>query len=147
MLPADDSARRFYEDLVERFGSDDVVLVALRSSELFSPDGLATVVRTTRALAQTASVHHVDGLATALRLRPVDGDVEILGYLETLPGTLRAARGLRAELLADPLRAGTFVSYDGTATAILVTFQRIPEDQFLAQSLDLRLRCAEEPSR
>ncbi len=139
MLPADDSARRFYEELVERFGSDDVVLVALRSNELFSPDGLATVVRATRALEQAPGVHHVDGLANALRLRPVDDDVDISGYLETLPTTLHEAQRLRAELLADPLRAGTFVSHDGTATAILVTFQRIPEDQFLAQSLDLRV--------
>lgn len=139
MLPADDSARRFYDELIERFGSDDVVLVALRSSELFSPDGLATVVRTTRALEQAPGVQHVDGLATALRLRPVDDDVEISGYLETLPRNLREAERLRAELLTDPLRAGTFVSHDGTATAILVTFEQMPEDRFLARSLDLRL--------
>jgi len=79
MLPADDSARRFYDELIERFGSDDVVLVALQSSELFSPDGLATVVRATRALERAPGVQHVDGLATALRLRPVDDDVEISG--------------------------------------------------------------------
>ena len=57
MLPAEDPARRFYEELLERFGSDDVVLVALVSDTLFTPEGLATVARTHRALAR------IDGVA------------------------------------------------------------------------------------
>ena len=38
MLPSEASARRFYEELLERFGSDDVVLVVLRSPDLFTPE-------------------------------------------------------------------------------------------------------------
>jgi uncharacterized protein len=139
MLPAEDSARRFYEELIGRFGSDDVVFVVLRSPELFSPAGLETLVRVTRALEAAPGVHHVDGLANALRLRPVEDDIEISGFLETLPTTASEAAQLRADVLADPLRAGSFVSHDGTATGMLVTFERIPEDQFLAQNLDLGL--------
>jgi predicted RND superfamily exporter protein len=139
MLPEDDSARLFYEDLVERFGSDDVVFVVLRSADLFTPAGLETLVRVTRALEAAPGVHHVEGLANALRLRAVDDDLEISGFLETLPETQAEADRLRADVLADPLRAGSFVSRDGSATGVLVTFQRIPEDQFLAQNLDLGL--------
>lgn len=137
MLPADDPARRFYEELLERFGSDDVVLLSLRSESLFTPEGLATLMRVTRAVERAEGVHHVEGLANAVRMRPVDGDLEISEFLESLPDTQQEADRLREDALADPLRAGTFVSSDGTATGIIVTFERMPEDIFLSRSLDL----------
>lgn len=140
MLPADDPARRFYEELLERFGSDDVVMIALRGDELFTPEGLATLVRVTRAVEAAEGVHHVDGLANAVRMRPIDNDVEISGFLDDLPRTQVEADQLRDDVLSDPLRAGTFVSEDGTATGILVTFGRMPEAVFLAKSLDLQVR-------
>lgn len=139
MLPADDPARRFYEELLERFGSDDVVFVVMRSSELFTPEGLAALVRVTSALESAPGVHHVEGLGNALRLRPADHDIEISGYLETLPRTHAAAAALRTDVLADPLRAGSFVSREGEASGIVVTFERIPEDEFLVRGLDLGL--------
>ncbi|MBW2497154.1 MAG: MMPL family transporter [Deltaproteobacteria bacterium] len=136
MLPADDPSRRFYEELLQRFGSDDVVVVVLRSPELFTPVGLGRLSDATSALAGLDGVHHVEGLANALRIRPFEGDVEIAGFLEAMPSTRAEAEALQDDVLADPLRAGTFVSQDGQASAILVTFERMPEDEFLARGLD-----------
>ena len=70
MLPESDPARLFYEDLLERFGSDEVVVVAFLSDTLFSVDGLATLKSATAELARAEGVHRVEGLATAVRLRP-----------------------------------------------------------------------------
>jgi len=137
MLPEDDDARRFYEELLDRFGSDDVVVVALRSPALFSPAGLEALARATRAIEDIDGVHHVDGLANALRIRPFEGDVEIAGYLEPMPASQAEADRLRAALWADPLRAGSFVSRDAAASAILVTFERLSEEELLARGLDL----------
>lgn len=139
MLPADDPARQFYEELLVRFGSDDVVVLALTSDSLFSPAGLETLTRVTHAVERAEGVHHVDGLANAVRLRPIDGDLEISGFLEEMPETQPEADRLKSDVLADPLRAGTFVSADGLSTGIIVTFDRMPEDIFLAKSLDLAL--------
>lgn len=151
MLPADDPARRFYDELLERFGSDDQVVLALESDDLFTPEGLATVVRTSEALARLDGVQRVESLATAIRLRPLllggegegegegDRDLEIEGVLERPVTTRAEAERLRADLLADPLRAGSLVSRDGRATAILLTFERMPEDVFLARGLDLEV--------
>jgi len=148
MLPASDPARLFYEELLERFGSDDVVVIALVSDRLFTPAGLQTVQRATAALAGADHVHHVEGLATALRIRPVDGDVEIAGFLEEPVETLEDAERLREELVGDPLRAGSLVSSDGRATAILVTFEPMAERRFLDESIDLRtLEVAREAVR
>lgn len=139
MLPEDDPARLFYEELLERFGSDDVVFLSLRSERLFTPEGLESVERVTRAVERVEGVHHVEGLANAIRMRPIEDDIEIAGYLERLPRSQAEADQLREELLADPLRAGTFVSSGGEATGLLVTFERMPEDVFLQRALDLEV--------
>ena len=131
MLPADDPARLFYEELLDRFGSDDVVLVALIGDDLFTKGGLAVVEEMARGLSRAEGVHHVEGLTTAVRMRPVDDDIEISGFFDDPIESQAMADALREELLSDPLRAGTFVSKDGRATAMLVTFERMPEDVFL----------------
>ncbi|HPG25349.1 MAG TPA: hypothetical protein PLW10_06930, partial [Myxococcota bacterium] len=79
MLPADDPSRRFYEELLARFGSDDRVVVSFRSDSLFTPEGVATLVRATRAVEGIPGVRSVEGLANAIRMRAIDGDVEIEG--------------------------------------------------------------------
>jgi predicted RND superfamily exporter protein len=137
MLPADDPARKFYEELLERFGSDDVVVVALISDALFTPEGLATLERTSDALERADGVQRIESLATSVRLRAIEDDVEISGFFDEPVTTAAQAHALRDELVADPLRAGSFVSADGRATAILVTFARVPEEEFLARGLDL----------
>lgn len=137
MLPADDPARRFYEELLDRFGSDDVVVIGLISDDLFTRDGLATLERTSEALSRASGVQRVESLATAVRMWPIEDDVEIAGFFDDPIESDAAARALRDELIEDPLRAGSFVSVDGRATAILVTFERVPEDEFLARGVDL----------
>lgn len=139
MLPEDDPARIFYEDLLKRFGSDDVVVVSFISDELFTVEGLEALQAATTELARAEGVHHVEGLANAVRLRPIDDDIEISGFFDEPVTTAADARGLRDELLADPLRAGSLVSKDGEASAVLVTFERMPEDEFLGRGLDLAL--------
>ena len=136
MLPEDDLGRRFYESLLERFGSDDSLVIALEDDKLFSLAGFDRVRRVTRRIEQVEGVHHVDSLATAVRLRGIDGDVEVSSFGDEQNADYPR---LREELLADPLLAGTLVSRDGRATAIVVTFERMSEERFQQQALDLRV--------
>lgn len=139
MLPDDDAERRFYESLLERFGSDDNLVVTLHGPALFSREGLERVVRLTERLEALPGVQRVDSLATALRLRPVDGDLEVTTFLEDLPSAADDLEALREDVLADPLRAGSLVSRDGQTTALRVTFEPMSEEQFLAERLDRRV--------
>jgi predicted RND superfamily exporter protein len=139
MLPDDDAERRFYETLLERFGSDDNLVVTLHGEALFSHDGLERVLRLSERLEGLPGVQRVDSLATALRLRPVDGDLEVTTFLEDLPTAAEDLEALREDLLADPLRAGSLVSRDGRTTALRVTFEPMSEEQFIAERLDRRV--------
>lgn len=139
MLPDDDAERRFYESLLQRFGSDDYLVVTLHGDALFSHEGLERVVRLTQRLESLPGVQRVESLATALRLRPVDGDLEITTFLEDLPDDAAGLQALRADVLGDGLRAGSLVSRDARTTALRVTFEPMSEEEFAAQRLDRRV--------
>ncbi len=139
MLPADDAERRFYESLRRRFGSDDTLIVTLHGDDLFTTAGLERVAALSDRLEELPGVHAVESLSTALRLRSVEGDLEIHPFLEEIPGTQPEVDALRAEVLEDSLRAGSLVSADGRTTALLVTFDEMSETEFLTRELDLRV--------
>ena len=139
MLPDDDAGRRFYQSLLERFGSDDSLVVALHGDDLFGRDNLERLIRLTQRLERFERVHHVESLATALQLRPVEGDLEIVTFLEDLPADAAGLARLRETVLADPLRGGSLVSRDGRTTALVVTFEEMSDEAFLAGRFDLEI--------
>ena len=137
MLPDDDAGRRFYQSLIDRFGSDESLVVALHGSGVFTRDGLERLIRLTERLQALDRVHHVESLATALHLRAVEGDLEIVTFLEDLPSSDEGLASLRDTILRDPLRAGSFVARDGETTALVVTFDEMSDEEFLAGRFDL----------
>lgn len=138
MLPSDDAGRRFYQSLVRRFGSDDSLIVAL-GGDLFRRPALQAIVDLTDELAALPGVHHVDSLATALHLRAVAGDLEITGFLDELPRDAAGLRALRDEVVHDPLFGGSLVAKDGRTSVLIVTFDEMSEERFLALDLDRRV--------
>ena len=69
MLPEDDAGRRYYDHVRQLFGSDETVLVALVSDDIFTASNLERIARMTRRIEALDGVHHVVSLATALNLR------------------------------------------------------------------------------
>jgi len=138
MLPDDDAGRHFYQSLLQRFGSDDSLIVAL-GGDLFRRPALEAIVALSHDLEELPGVHHVDSLATALHLRAVEGDLEITGFLDELPRDAASLRALRKQVLQDPLFGGSLVAKDGRTTALVVTFDQMSEERFLALGLDRRV--------
>ena len=138
MLPADDPARRFYEELLLRFGSDDVVVIALIGDALFTPEGLDALIRATEALADGAPRPSRGGAADGAA-HPARGgrrrDRGLLRGSGRQPGARRrAAPGARRGSASAPAASSPVT---GGRRRSLVTFERMPEDEFLARNVDL----------
>ncbi|MEE8312817.1 MAG: hypothetical protein V3R91_00740, partial [Myxococcota bacterium] len=58
LLP-DDEDKKFYDHVRLVFGSDETVVVAYHTDDLFTPEHLENVTRLTRRLAEIDGVHHV----------------------------------------------------------------------------------------
>jgi Predicted exporters of the RND superfamily len=47
LLPANDPAKRFYDQVVRRFGSDDINVIGIVAPDVFTPETLSKIKRIT----------------------------------------------------------------------------------------------------
>ena len=116
----------FYQESLDRFGGDEVLVLALEAEAPFAPEVLADVVRLTREFEALPGVRRVDSLASVpiVRVRP-DG---ILDLSPALPAVLPPAsdpearralsRRVRAAVAHDRIVPGSLVSDDGRTFAL-----------------------------
>jgi hydrophobe/amphiphile efflux-3 (HAE3) family protein len=135
MLPEDDAGRRYYDHVRQLFGSDETVLVALVSDDIFTASNLERIERMTRRIEALSGVHHVVSLATAVNLRAEGDELEVAPFLETLPSDAAARGQLRREVLENPVYAGSLVSADGSATVLSIHLRDMSERKLVASGL------------
>ncbi|MCP5039440.1 MAG: MMPL family transporter, partial [bacterium] len=140
LLPDGDERRDYLDRVSKIFGNHDSVLVALATDDVFSLESLATIKRTSDALAGIEGVHEVVSLATALNMRSLDGDIEIEPFLSSLPETVAQAERLRSDVGHNPLYAGRLVSHDSRMTSIVLYLKDVSVQQFIDEELDLRIQ-------
>jgi predicted RND superfamily exporter protein len=120
MLPRHDRAREIYDDARERFGTDESILVAVTTDDVFTPEVLARVEALTRRFEELDEVRQVTSLANSMNIRSVDGALEIDPFIDGAPRTREELAQIRQEALANPVYAGNLVTRDGRTTSLLV---------------------------
>ena len=124
LLPTAGARLARFEDVRDRFQSDDLLLVVWQGETLFTPAGLAAFKRLTRRIESLRGVAHVESLASAMHTRVHDDYTEVSAFLAEPPRTLAEARAVREAVLANPLYAGYLAAADGQAAMIAVRFER-----------------------
>lgn len=147
LLPEDDADRRFYDRVRYQFGSDDQLVVALVTDDVFTPDGLARLVRLTERIRAVDGVREVLSLASALSVSGTEDGLEIAPFFLMPPDSPEALAALRREVLGNPIYGGSLVSSDGRAAAVVVSFVDMPNREFLARGLDERIAAIAEEER
>ena len=113
LLPVRGAPLEIYERVRDRFGGDDILLVAWFDDDLFSSDVLRRFKRFSQRAQRVEGVAGVDSLANALNVRSVDGDIRVDRFLKSLPRKNTKLETLKADALASPLYRGQLVSNDG----------------------------------
>lgn len=146
MLLQDDPDRAYYQHFLERFGSDELVVVAAHARRPLAPETLEAIERLGDALGAIARpgadgepellVDEVLSLATVERItsRPhaESGESELViePWLREPPRSAGERRALLRELLADPLTRGKLVATgpgDGAEPFVThLIFARVP---------------------
>ena len=78
LLPEHNPAKQFYDRARRTFGSDEILVIALTSPDVFTRDTLARIDRMTRRISNVEAVDHVVSLTNAVDIRSVDGGLDIL---------------------------------------------------------------------
>jgi predicted RND superfamily exporter protein len=144
LLPAGGPERELYERSRRLFGTDEAIVVALGADDVFTPDVLSRVVSLTRRLEAIDGVQSVLSLATAQNVRAVGDDIDVgpiipEGEIPRAPSELER---LRRETLDNPLYAGTLVSRDSSATALVVSLERMSDRELVRRGIDPQIVAA-----
>ena len=139
LVSSDTAGRHFYEGVRQAFGSDETTIVGVFAPDVFTP---ATLAKIDRASAQLAAIKGVREVISLTTVKGVDTDEEGLRVgrlMRGLPGTPEAAAAFRQKIMASPLYVGALVSADGGATAILVVYDLLGDDQFAARRVGVQV--------
>jgi predicted RND superfamily exporter protein len=125
---ADDPGLIAYRDFQQRFGNDEIVVVAFHDSQgTLNPRVLHLVQRASRALAAVDGVAWVDSLATLPRLRASRRGLEAVPLLAAEPPTAAQADALRDAIEDAPRLASRLVSADRTTTVVLAQMETLAD--------------------
>lgn len=124
-----DPARQYYEQVKQRFGSDNLTVVLVKAEEVFTPAVLDLVRRLSDGLRGIEGASRVESLTTVKNIR---GRGDLLDTEPLVPSPLPRAPAeiarIRADALGNRVFVGNVVARDGRATAITVYADPTPSD-------------------
>src|SRR5208337_2945396 len=121
-LPKEDPAVRLFHHIGERFGENDLVLVAMEADDIFTPRAIKDIARLTDAFGGVDGVTGIISLTNVMDIRRApDGGIEIGRLVDSnaLPATDKEVEALRASVMGRERYRGAIVSEDGRATLII----------------------------
>jgi hypothetical protein len=124
VLDRRDPSWAFYEASLERFGGDEIVVVALRGARPFDPELAGFVIELSERLRVLPGVRRVDSLATVPVVHGrADGTLELDPALSADPAAPFAGDATAERVRADRIAPRSLVSDDGTVFAVNVILE------------------------
>lgn len=137
LLPRGDPAKQRYDEVVARFGADEVDIIGVIADDVLAPATLEKIrLLTTRAAA-------IPGVGSVISLTNVhDPIADVLNpplLIPTAPATAAAREALRARIKDNPLFAGNLVAADSRGAAVNVFLAADATDEENARRVDAAL--------
>ncbi|MEA3238724.1 MAG: MMPL family transporter [Candidatus Bipolaricaulota bacterium] len=135
MLPAEHPARLLYDEVDDTFGGTDVMVVVVRSGDVFSTTTLEQVIDLTEAFQGLPGVDEVISLSTAKRMQGEEGTLIVRDLMPTVPVDAEGRDDLRAYVLSNELYINNVISSDGLYAGIVVELLPDTDDSVVYTSL------------
>lgn len=119
-FPSDHPKVITYEEIEDKFGGAEYIMVAMTAPDVFAQDTLLRIKGMTQQLEAVDGVSRVRSLTNVDEIKGTDWGVEVAPLMEDIPSDPDSLKKLRARVLADDMYAGTIVSLDGEAALMIV---------------------------
>ncbi|UCC55707.1 MAG: MMPL family transporter [Gammaproteobacteria bacterium] len=139
LLSENSPAKQFYDRARNIFGSDETLVITLTSDDIFTIDTFRRIDRITQRIEAVEHVHHVISLTNALDIRSTGDDLDIAPFIDSIEDSPELASETRQRVLANPVYAGSLVSLEGDATAIIVYFSDMSDREFIKRGSHERI--------
>jgi predicted RND superfamily exporter protein len=130
-LPSDNPDIATFQAINKEFGGLDAALVGIGSPDVFSPEFLARLSRTTDALSALPNIDHVLSITNVADFEVDPGGGIVAGLLiDPLPSSPEESAAVRSKVLSRKHIRGSLVSDDGNAVVLvaLATYRADPQD-------------------
>ena len=109
-----------YDEISEKFGGVDRIMVALTTSDVFSFTSLRTIEQLTQELEQLQGVTNVRSLTTIDEIAGSEWGIDVVPLIGEIPTEPQDLASLRERVLKDDMYVGTIVSADATGALHVV---------------------------
>ncbi len=140
LLPRGDAARAYYDGVREDFGSEEANVVSVFADDVFSLDTLEAISRITESVAEIEGVREVLSLTNVKGVESSDYGLRIGKLLREPPKSQEEAEVFREKIMSNPLYVGNVVAEDARATGIVILFELLSDEEFLARDIDGQIR-------
>ncbi len=146
-LARKDETFRFYDETRNIFGDDRVIIVAITTNEVFTPEFLERLDRLTNKLAAVAGVDQALSLTNVKEIKRDQAAVSVGRLIDV--HQISSANGdqlqeLKQQVTRDPLYARHYVSVDGKTAAVDVFLKPLSESQTRAVAEQLERLASSE---
>lgn len=125
-----DPARHYYDQVKATFGSDELTVVMVKATDVFTVPAFQTIQQLSEALQRVDGVTRVDSLATVDNISGTDDGVEIAPLLrDGIPDDPTDLATLRKKALSNAVFSGNLISADARAAGIFVYTQPAEGDK------------------
>ena len=85
LLPEDAEVRKFYDYARRAFGSNETMVVAVRTDDVFTHDSLDRIARITAEIEKLDGVHHAIAITNAANVRGSEDGIDIRKFVTEIP--------------------------------------------------------------
>ncbi len=126
-LAEGDPEIEFYEEISEKFGSDDknITLIAIEYDDLFELNNLQNFKYISEQLEESDYITSVNSFLNMPKIIATDFGIEVREFVEVFPKTQQEARQLEQDTFEDELIRGSYLSPDGQA--VLLMAESVPD--------------------
>nr|MDA3832232.1 hypothetical protein [Spirochaetales bacterium] len=141
-LHPEDPVLTTYLDFRDQFGRDDLIVLAIKSPDIFSNTFLSKLAKLHKTLEEKCeNLNEVKSLINARSTYGIKDGIIVEDLLEQWPETEADFSGLRQRVLSNPLYINRLISADATFTTLLIqlnTYKATPkDDELMAGFADL----------
>lgn len=111
---------RFYQEFRDKYGSDQMICIAMAAGDIFTPSNLDLLKKITLELDHFPQVERVMSLANAMDLRHKFLGVKVEPVLGSENLSLEDIQTLKENVLSNELFSGNLISQDGKTASLLI---------------------------
>jgi predicted RND superfamily exporter protein len=139
VLPAGDPEVEYYAKIRETFGSDNVIVIAVRADDIFAASTLEKIARVTDALGGIRGISWVTSITNAKD--PTEDIFRIKRLLRRIPSTANEIEVLKKKLSQFPLLGRNLVAEDYKTAGIGVFLENdVTDVRYADLKIDERIR-------